>query len=532
MTLTLPISFWNKIKAVSREFHGGDTAAAIQVDWSPQTLQLLLREELPGAEIIVVSNREPYIHNGLNGKTTLQTPASGLVSALEPIMRACGGTWIAHGGGSADRETAGSDSRIEVPPGAPAYTLRRIWLTDEEQDGYYFGFANEGIWPLCHNAFVRPAFRESDWHCYRMVNQRFADAVIQEARSENPIVLVQDYHLALVPHFLQEQLPKATILTFWHIPWPNAETFGICPWRADLIRGMLDSTILGFHTRWHCNNFLETVDRFIESRIDREQASVCVAGREALVRAYPISIEWPPVALSGQKSVEECRRLVRSEIGLAEDVCLAVGVERFDYTKGIPERMRAVNAFLTRYPEWKGRFALLQVAAPTRTKLATYQDLQNQVIALADEINSNHSDGGWKPIHLIIRHHSPHDVFRLFRAADLCLVTSLHDGMSLVAKEFVAARNDGLGVLILSSFAGASRELTEALIVNPFDTNEVGEAIYRAACMSEIEQRERMRLMRAHLQSRNVYRWAGQMLIDAASVRKRQRIVDFTDKDA
>jgi len=500
------------------------------VEWNPQMLRLVLSNELPETQIIVVSNREPYIHNRTAAGVTVQIPASGLVSALEPVMRACGGTWIAHGSGSADRETVDGRDTIRVPPERPAYALRRIWLTEEEQDGYYYGFANEGLWPLCHIAFVRPAFRESDWNLYRKVNAKFAQAVVNEATQPDPIVLVQDYHFALLPRLVREQLPEATIITFWHIPWPNSETFGICPWKEEIVHGLLGSSVLGFHTQFHCNNFIETVDHFVESRIDREQASITLGGHETQVRPYPISIEWPPAALAEQKPVAECRASVRARFGLDEKVRLGVGIERFDYTKGILDRMRAVDALLSRHPEWKGRFTFLQVAAPTRSRLATYRQLQDEARELAADINARHGTATYKPILLVIRHHEPDEVFELFRAADLCIVSSLHDGMNLVAKEFVAARDDERGVLILSSFAGASRELSEALIVNPYDASAVADAIHRALHMSDSEQRERLRLMRDIVRGRNVYRWAGQMLVDAAQLRKRSRILSVMEQ--
>ncbi len=529
MTKMLPLPFENAWQGLPRKREYGARPDAFRIEWSPSMLQLVLTEQLPGCQTIVVSNREPYIHNRVDGKTALQTPASGVVSALEPVMRAGGGTWIAHGSGSADRETADDRGRLSVPPGSPTYSLRRIWLTDEEQEGYYLGFANEGLWPLCHIAFVRPVFRESDWKHYRAVNQRFADAVVEEATCDDPIVLVQDYHLALVPRMVREKLPKATIITFWHIPWPNAETFGVCPWKTEILEGLLASTILGFHTRWHCTNFLETIERFIESRIDHEHSSISHGGSNTLVRPYPISIEPAPAALARQKSVDICRDEVRRELGLTDETHLSVGVERLDYTKGIPERLKAVDAFLTRHPEWKGRFALLQATAPSRSKLQAYKDLEQEVMSLTDAINAKHAVEDFLPIRLAIRHHDPEEVFKLFRAADSCLVTSLHDGMNLVAKEFVAAHDDALGVLILSSFAGASRELTEALIINPYNTEELGESIYRAVTMSDLEQRERMRLMRTFVRHNNVYRWAGQMLLDAAALRKRERIVELAD---
>ncbi|MFO1173370.1 MAG: trehalose-6-phosphate synthase [Hyphomicrobiaceae bacterium] len=499
-------------------------AEVIYVEWSPKTLQRLLTEELPATEILVVSNREPYIHNRANGEITLQTPASGLVAALEPIMRACQGTWIAHGSGTADRETVDARDRLRVPPSAPAYTLRRVWLTEEEQDGYYYGLANEGLWPLCHIAFVRPTFREEDWAQYKAVNQRFADVVVNEANRDNPVVLVQDYHFALLPRMIRERLPNATIITFWHIPWPNAETFGICPWRDEIIDGLLGSTILGFHTQFHCNNFLEAADRFMESRIDRELSSVSYQGQETLIRPYPISIEWPPAALASQAPVEACRTAVGARLGLSADVRIAVGIERFDYTKGILDRIRAIDDLLIRHPEWKGKLVFIQAAAPSRSKLGAYSQLQAEAERLTAEINARHASNGFEPIRLVVRHHEPSEVYELFRAANICVVSSLHDGMNLVAKEFVASRDDEQGVLVLSSFAGASRELSEALIVNPYDTHGMAEALERALRMPSTEQSVRMRLMRDLVRQRNVYRWAAQMLLDAARLRRRARI--------
>jgi len=497
-----------------------------QMEWTPESLRTALTRELPDAQVIVVSNREPYIHNRTDdGGIALQIPASGLVSALEPVMRACGGTWVAHGSGSADRDTVDSHDRIVVPPAAPTYTLRRVWLTDEEQDGYYYGLANEGLWPLCHIAYVRPTFREEDWLQYRAVNQRFADAVVAEAKRPDPIVLVQDYHFALVPKMIRDQLPDATIITFWHIPWPNSESFGICPWKEEIIKGLLGSSILGFHTQFHCNNFLETVDRFIESRIDREHDIVTLGGRDTLVRPYPISIEWPPAALDDQLPVAECRENIRRKLGLPPGIRLGIGVERFDYTKGILDRMHAVDSFLKRNPEWRGRFSFVQVAAPTRSRLPAYKRLQDEAMELAEEINARHGEGKYKPIILLARHHEPREVFELFRAADLCVVSSLHDGMNLVAKEFVASRDDAEGVLVLSSFTGASRELSEALIVNPYDAHAMGDAIKRALEMPKAEQRARMRLMRNSVRNKNVYRWAAEMLLDAARLRQRSRIL-------
>lgn len=504
------------------------TADGVRIDWSPDTLRRILDNDLPGAEVIVVSNREPYIHNlGPDGAVTLQRPASGVVTALEPITRACAGIWIAHGSGSADRQTVDKHDHLAVPPDAPAYTLRRVWLSEEEENGYYYGLANEGLWPLCHVSFVRPILRDSDWAQYVAVNRKFADTVVAEAKTDNPVVLVQDYHFALLPRMVRERLPGAIIITFWHIPWPNAELFSILPWREALLDGLLGSSIIGFHTRFHCNNFIETVDRFVECHIDREHATVSVGGRGTLVRSYPISIEWPPSQLTGQAPVPECRTAVRTRHGLKPGTMLAVGVERLDFTKGIPDRFAAVEMFLNEHPEWVGRFTYLQVAAPSRGKLPAYRAIQEETTALAEAINARFAHAEQPPILLVPRHHEPAEIFELFRAADLCIVSSLHDGMNLVAKEFVASRDDEAGVLILSTFAGASRELLEALIVNPYDTKGMAQALHRAVRMPVEDQRERMALMRNMVRENNVFRWAGRMLLDAARLRKRNRIADL-----
>jgi alpha,alpha-trehalose-phosphate synthase [UDP-forming] len=494
-------------------------------EWNADRLRQLLRIQLRGDEVIVVSNREPYIHDRGADGIVVRRPASGLVTAVEPVMRACSGTWIAHGAGTADREVVDAHDRVAVPPGSKEYTLRRIWLSEEEEQGYYYGFANEGLWPLCHVAHVRPVFRESDWQHYRAVNQRFADAVVAEARSEDPVVLVQDYHFALLPAMIRAQLPRATILTFWHIPWPNPESFGICPWRREILQGMLGSTILGFHTRYHCKNFIETVDRYLEARIEHEHSTISFRDDETLVESYPISIEWPPAAVvQGWAPVPECRRRVFERLGLQSGQMLAVGVDRFDYTKGILERLHAVERLLEKYPEWVGRFVFAQIAAPSRSTLDEYRMFQNRIAEVSERINKRFGREGYQPVHLLAEHYEHDAVNEFYRAADVCLVTSLHDGMNLVCKEFVAARDDERGVLILSRFAGAAREMTEALIVNPYHVEECADALQQALTMAEPEQRERMASLRNTVREFNVFRWAGRMLADAGRWRMRERI--------
>ncbi len=492
--------------------------------WTPEKLRTLLREELAGDEVLVVSNREPYIHVKTETGMHVNRPASGLVTAVEPVMRACSGTWIAHGSGSGDRESVDRNDRVQVPPARPSYTLRRVWLSKEEEQGFYYGFANEGLWPLCHIAHVRPVFRSSDWDQYVEVNQRFADAVVKEAHTDDPVVLVQDYHFALLPRMVRDMLPKATIITFWHIPWPNPESFGICPWREEILEGLLGSTILGFHTTFHCKNFMETVDRYLETRIEHEASTISYGGVLTQVESYPISIAWPEPD-GTEPSVEQCRAAVRQELGLPENHLLGLGVDRLDYTKGIIERFQAVERMLEQYPGMVGKFTLVQIAAPSRSSLDEYQNFETRVRDLAARINQRFASGAQMPILLKIEHHDAEQVNRYYRAADVCVVTSLHDGMNLVAKEFIAARDDEHGVLILSQFTGAARELHEALVVNPYHIEQSGEALYRALTMPEVEQRDRMRSMRALVKDFNVYRWAGRMLLDAARLRKRERIM-------
>jgi trehalose 6-phosphate synthase len=502
-------------------------------NWTPQALQQVVRDHLNSAQVIIVSNREPYVHNfDAHGRAVVQVPASGMVTALEPIMRACSGVWVAHGAGSADRETVDRYDQIRVPPDDPSYTLRRVWLTPEQEQGYYYGFSNEGLWPLCHLAYVRPAFRASDWQAYEEVNARFADVVAAEANTSNPVILIQDFHFALLPRLIRKQIPKATIALFWHIPWPNAETFGVCPWKREMLMHMLSADILGFHTRYHCQNFLDTLDRFVECQIDREHMTVTLQGHVCRVAPYPISIEWPPRWLARLPDIPSCRAVVRERHHIAEDVVIGLGVERWDFTKGILERFQALETLLDQNPRLRGKICLLQIAAPSRAQLPAYQTLQQQTYDEVKRITEKFAEGDWRPIVLIDEHQEPLRVFELYRAADFCLVNSLHDGMNLVAKEFVAARDDEDGVLILSTFAGASRELPEAVLINPFDVTETAAAMEIAMHMGRDERRSRMSLMRRTVKENNVYRWAGRMLMDAARIRQRQTLPSTTRRFA
>jgi trehalose-6-phosphate synthase len=488
--------------------------------WTAQRLADHVRQKLNGSNIFVVSNREPYVHTRQGNSITVTVPASGLVTAIEPVLRACRGTWVAQGSGSADKETVDSHDRILVPPDEPLYTLRRVWITTEEEEGYYYGFANEGMWPLCHMAHARPTFRKSDWDDYGRVNARFADALAEEIGTEkDPVVLIQDYHFALLPRMIKERVPHARVAIFWHIPWPNPEAFSICPWQQELLDGLLGADLIGFHVQAHCNNFLSTVDRTLEARVDWEHFAVKRMGHWSTVLPFPISvdmIESPDSPASAEAS--DLRSGLCAELGI-EAVFLGVGVDRVDYTKGIIERFQAVESFLERHPRYQEKFTFIQIGAPTRTHIQRYADFQHEVELEALRINERFRRGRWKPIVFLNRQHSHAEVSRYYRAAHLCMVTSLHDGMNLVAKEFVATREDEQGVLILSRFTGAARELREALIVNPYDVLATGEAIAKALEMDHHEISSRMQRMRRSIREHNIYWWAAALITELCDMR-------------
>jgi alpha,alpha-trehalose-phosphate synthase [UDP-forming] len=490
--------------------------------WTIDRLKEHMRVELGGKKLFLVSNREPYMHIKEGRTHQWIIPAGGLVTALDPVMRACDGIWIAHGAGEADREMVEADDKLRVPPDEPAYTLKRVWLTKEEEDGYYYGFSNEGMWPLCHVTHTRPVFRLDDWLHYQRVNEKFAEALVKEiAEEEFPLVLIQDYHLALLPLLVKAKRPDARIALFWHIPWPNPEAYGICPWHQEILLGMLGADIIGFHIQFHCNNFLDTVDRFLESKIDWEQFSVERGGHTTLVKPFPISVNFESSLTHGLTNAQEReskKQQLLKELGVQANY-LGVGVDRIDYTKGILERFRAVERFLEKYPEFNGAFTFVELGAPSRTHIKKYHDLISELDETADKINWRFQIKGWKPIVFTKRHHSREEIIPFYKAADLCMVTSLHDGMNLVAKEFVASREDESGVLILSQFTGASRELKDAVIINPYDIEGMADAIYFSLNMEADQRAERMKRMREVVREHNIYGWAGTLITALARLR-------------
>jgi trehalose 6-phosphate synthase len=485
--------------------------------WKRERLESVVRDRIGGANVVVVANREPYIHTFDGDEIRCSKPASGLTTALDPVMRACGGTWVAHGSGDADRIASDRFGRVRVPPEQPAYTIRRVWLTKEEEQGYYYGFANEGLWPLCHIAYARPRFDSADWEQYRRVNQKFAEAVLEDLPGESAVVFVQDYHFALLPRMLRNARPDLVIVHFWHIPWPNREAFRVCPWQDEILDGLLGNDLLSFHVQDHCNNFLETVDRGTESRVDLEEFSVTRNGKTTRVQPHPISIDPELVAASLPADLETEERRLRKRLHLGDETLL-VGVDRVDYTKGIPERFRAVDRLLERHPELKTTFSFIQVGAPSRVHIPAYRRLNEELNELADEINWRHTIDGWRPIVFLNQHCGPQLVYLLDRLATGCVVSPLHDGMNLVAKEFVATRTDGRGVLVLSRFAGAARELSDAVLINPYAIDEFAEALRLALTMTAEEQEQRMARMRQEIADHNVYRWAGMLLSEASKL--------------
>lgn len=481
--------------------------------WTKENLQQLIKEQMSDYLFIVVSNRQPYVHVFKKGKIECQRGAGGVITALDPVMQACDGIWIAYGNGDADRKVTDRQGRIRVSPENPKYTLKRVWLTKEEENGYYYGYSNEALWPLCHAVFQRPTFRKEDWEYYVKVNQKFAEAVFEEIGKRRAFIFIQDYHLTLLPKFIREMAGSSVILAhFWHIPWPNYEAFRVCPQRHQILEGLLSNDLLGFHIRYHCDNFLDIVDREIESKIDREKFSVIRAGHETSIRPYPISVDFESTdEISKSDKVREAMENLKQEYSLG-DLKVLLGLDRIDYTKGIPERLLAIDFLLERHPELKEKFVFIQMGELSRMHIPRYKALNDEINALVEQINWKHSTDSWKPIILVRRHLSFYELIAFYRLGDVCIVSSLHDGMNLVAKEFLSSRSDEKGTLVLSQFTGAARELTDAVLVNPYDREQFSDGIFQALHFSEEEIKKRMSKMRSIVQQNNIFRWAGKIL--------------------
>lgn len=505
-----------RLRAAKETAREVSEASQVSNLWTAARLKAHATSSIGNKSLIVVSNREPYMHVREEGQPQVIVPASGLVTALDPVLRATSGIWIAHGSGEEDRDFVDSEDKILVPPQSPLYTLRRIWLTREEEERYYYGFSNEAVWPLCHLTHYRPHFEEKDWQSYMKVNEKFADAVVQECGKEHPFVLVQDYHFTLLPKLIRERRPDAVVGLFWHIPWPTPESFQICPWKREMLEGMLGANFVGFHLQSYCNNFLDTVNSLLPVRIDWDRPGILHEEGFTTVRPFPIGVQpWSERGIASEEIFREKANMWRKELEL-NNLRLIVSVDRLDYTKGIPERIGAIDRFLEKYPAHRGKVSFVQLAAPSRVHIPRYREFVTEVESLVEKVNWRHGTEDWKPILFLKSHHDAETVYTFLRMADVCVISSLSDGMNLVAKEFVAAREKGDGVLILSEFAGVAREFQDALQVNPYSRADFAEVIRVALEMPMEEQKKRMSRMKAQVVEHNVYGWAASLITEMA----------------
>ncbi len=472
-------------------------------------LRKVIRKVIGNRLLVLASNREPYIHIYKEGKIDYIRPVGGAVTALDPVMRACGGIWVASGSGPADKKVVNKKGEVGVPPENPKYTLKRIWLSKEEENGYYFGFSNKAIWPLCHVTYTRPVFEESDWRHYKKVNEKFADAIIKKIGRKKAFVWIQDYHLALLAKYLKEKNPNIKTAHFWHIPWPNPEAFRICPKKKEILEGLLANDLLGFHILYFCRNFLETVNLELEARVDNERTSVIYRGHETLIRGFPISVDFEELSkLSDSKKVAKEVSKIKEEFALTKIEFIIMGLDRIDYTKGILEKIKAVDRFFEKYPEYKERVVFIQKGALSRMHIETYKDLNDQINDQVEDVNWKHSTEGWAPVIFARRHFSREEISAFYKIADICLISPLHDGMNLVAKEYIAARNDLSGVVVLSQFTGAARELKSVIQVNPYDPDSFADKIKKAIEMGAEEKQKKMERLRKVVLENNIYKWA------------------------
>ena len=481
---------------------------------SPADLERSVQEYCGDTRIVIASNREPYQHVHTPEGIQAIRSAGGLASALDSVARATGAIWMAQATGDADREASDEFGRVRMPPGIERYTLQRLWIEPEERAEAYNRFANGCLWPLCHVAYVRPLFAPDQWRAYREVNEQFADTILAGAGKEPALVLLQDYHLALCAARLRQMRPDFSIVLFWHIPWPNPEVFRILPWKQEVLDGLLACDLLGFHIPHHAMNFLDTVASELEAHIDRERSAVRRRGHRTFVRAYAIGPDVAEISYTAAEpnTRREAARL-REQLGLGTAKVI-LGVDRLDYTKGVPERLDAFDHYLATHPADRENVVMVQIGVPTRVDLPEYQALMQNVEERVARLNERYGANGRSVVHLITRNLDFRELIPYYVLADVMAVTSLHDGMNLVAKEYVAARPDHDGVLVLSPFTGASRELEHAIQVSPYDREGLAEALHRALTLRPEERAARMRTLREVVASQNIYDWARKLIRD------------------
>jgi trehalose 6-phosphate synthase/phosphatase len=482
------------------------------------------RSAFPDERLTVVSNREPYEHRWGEdvGEVLVRRPAGGLTSALDPLLQAVGGVWIAWGSGDADAAVVDQDDRVRVPPEDPRYTVRRLWLDQHDVSRYYLGYSNQFLWPLCHYRPALTRVRARYWERYRRVNRRFADAVLDEARLHDSVVWFHDYHLALASAFVRARRPELSLAHFWHIPWPPLEIFEVTPQASALIAGLLANDLMGFQLSSHRSNFLRCAQALVGAEIDWSAHTATLDEHVCHVRSFPISIDVDAfVAAATAPGADEAVARLRDRY-CPPGGQFGIGVDRMDYSKGLPEKLKALDFLWERYPEYRGRFTFVQVGVPSRTDIEAYDELTQKVDRLVREINERYGTADWQPVHLIKQSLPAERLALLYRSADICIVASLRDGMNLVAKEFVACQTDARGVLLLSRFAGAAQELGHALQVNPYDPEEFAR-ILRDALALPAEQRAEM-IVRARDELRTIYDWMSDIFAEWGAVRGGARL--------
>ncbi|MCQ9207446.1 MAG: trehalose-6-phosphate synthase [Omnitrophica bacterium] len=481
--------------------------------WTKQSLKDRIQDIIGDRMLIIASNREPYVHIHKEGKIEYIQPVGGAVTALDPVMKVCKGTWVAYGSGNADKEVVDKKNEVGVPPDNPKYKLRRIWLNKDEENGYYYGYSNKAMWPLCHMAYTRPAFDEVDWAYYKIVNKKFADTILNVVGNKKAFVWIQDYHLLLLGKLLKEKNKNLLTAHFLHIPWPNTEAFRICPQKREILKGLLANDLLGFHIRYHCANFMETVKLEMEARVDTEKTSVTYGGHEVFIRAFPISVDFEEISDAAQsKDTAKAVKKLKDEFSINDGLFVMAGLDRIDYTKGIIEKVRAVDRFFEKFPEYKGKVLFIQKGGLSRMHIPEYKNLNEELNGLVEEVNWKHSTEKWAPILFIRKHMTRKEIIALYKIADACIVSPVHDGMNLVCKEYIAAKKDLNGALILSRFTGAARELDGAIFVNPYSREDFARAIKKAIELPRAEKQKRMRRLRSVVKENNIYKWAGKFL--------------------